>query len=47
LQDTALKAWGGKPANFTAGQRELSKRARLNGLAATGAYTPDMESQAA
>ena len=47
LQDTALKAWGGKPANFAAGQRELSKRARLNGLAATGAYTPDMESQAA
>ncbi len=47
LQDTALKAWGGKPANFAAGQRELGKRAKLNGLAATGAYTPDMESQAA
>jgi fructose-bisphosphate aldolase class I len=47
LQDTALKAWGGKSANLAAGQRELGKRARLNSLAATGAYTPDMESQAA
>ena len=46
LQDSALKAWGGKPANFEAGQREFMRRARLNGLAAKGAYTPDMESKA-
>ena len=46
LQDSALKAWGGKPANFEAGQREFMRRARLNGLAAKGAYTPDMEGKA-
>jgi fructose-bisphosphate aldolase, class I len=47
LQDTALKAWGGVPANFGAGQKEFAKRARLNGLATTGRYAADMESQAA
>jgi fructose-bisphosphate aldolase class I len=47
LQDSALKAWGGKPENFEAGQREFMRRARLNGLAAKGAYTADMESGAA
>ena len=43
LQDSALKAWAGKPANFEAGQREFMRRARLNGLAAKGGYTADME----
>jgi fructose-bisphosphate aldolase class I len=47
LQDTALKAWGGSSANFAAGQKEFSKRAKLNGLATTGQYTAAMESQAA
>ncbi len=47
LQDNALKAWGGSPATFAAGQREFSRRARLNGLAATGGYSADMESKAA
>jgi len=47
LQDDALKAWGGSAANFTAGQNAFAKRARLNGLAATGRYSADMESQAA
>lgn len=47
LQDTALKAWGGRPADFAAGQQELHRRARLNGQATTGRYTPDMETQAA
>jgi len=47
LQDTALKAWGGKPANFAAGQKEFARRARLNGLATLGRYTAEMESQAA
>lgn len=46
LQDSALKAWGGKADKFEAGQREFMRRARLNGLAAKGAYTPDMESKA-
>ena len=47
LQDTALKAWGGAPANLTAGQKEFARRARLNALAATGRYAAEMESQAA
>ncbi len=47
LQDTALKAWGGAPANFGAGQKEFARRAKLNGLATTGRYTADMESTAA
>jgi len=38
---------GGVAANFAAGQKEYAKRARLNGLATTGRYAPDMESQAA
>jgi fructose-bisphosphate aldolase class I len=47
LQDTALKAWAGASANVSAAQKELLRRAELNGLAATGAYAPGMESQAA
>jgi fructose-bisphosphate aldolase class I len=47
LQDTALKAWGGLPANFAAAQKEFARRAKLNGLATTGGYAADMESQAA
>ena len=47
LQDTALKAWGGSPDKFGAGQKEFAKRAKLNGLATTGAYSPDLEKQAA
>ncbi len=47
LQDTALKAWGGRSDGFGAGQREFAHRARLNGLATAGRYTPDMEKQAA
>jgi fructose-bisphosphate aldolase, class I len=47
LQDTALKAWGGSAANFAAGQKEFAKRAKLNSMATTGRYTPDLEKQAA
>ena len=47
LQDTALKAWGGQPGNFAAGQQEFARRAQLNGAATTGGYAPDMESRAA
>jgi fructose-bisphosphate aldolase, class I len=47
LQDTALKAWGGTPAQFAAGQKEFARRAKLNGLATTGRYASEMESQAA
>ncbi len=47
LQDTALKGWGGKEANFAAGQREFAKRAKLNALATLGKYQSSLESQAA
>ncbi len=44
LQENALRAWGGKAAAFTAGQKALFVRAKLNGLAAGGAYKSSMES---
>ena len=47
LQDTALKAWGGAAANFGSAQQEFARRAKLNGLATTGRYSQEMESQAA
>jgi fructose-bisphosphate aldolase class I len=47
LQDTALKAWGGAPTNYSAGQKEFAKRAKLNGLASTGKYDAALEAQAA
>lgn len=47
LQEDALKAWGGTTGNIGAGQKAFAKRARLNGLAAAGGYSADMESQAA
>ena len=47
LQDTALTAWGGASASVAAAQKELLRRAKLNGLATTGAYAPAMEDQAA
>jgi fructose-bisphosphate aldolase class I len=46
LQDTALRAWGGNAAGFQAGQQQLHQRAKLNGLAAGGAYKPGMETAA-
>ena len=47
LQDTALKAWGGKPEGFAAGQKEFARRAKLNGLATVGQYKAELENQAA
>ena len=47
LQAPALKAWRGKPENMEAGQRAFYHRARLNGAARGGSYTPDMEHAAA
>ena len=43
LQAPALKAWGGESSAYAAGQSALIKRARLNGLARSGDYAPDME----
>jgi fructose-bisphosphate aldolase class I len=47
LQDEALKAWGGKPENFVAGQKAFSRRAKFNGLARSGSYNAKLEQEAA
>ncbi len=47
LQAAALKAWQGKPENVAAAQAAFTHRARMNSLAATGAWTKDQERQAA
>jgi fructose-bisphosphate aldolase, class I len=47
LQDTALRTWNGNPASFAKAQKALFNRAKLNGLAAAGAYKSSMESVAA
>ena len=46
LQQGALRAWAGDEANVEAGRAAIAKRARLNGAAATGAYSADMEQAA-
>jgi len=47
LQQAALKAWGGHAENVPAAQRAFTHRARMNGRAATGAWTPEDEREAA
>jgi fructose-bisphosphate aldolase, class I len=47
LQDEALKAWGGKPENFAAGQKAFARRAKFNGLARSGSYNAKLEQEAA
>ena len=43
LQAPTLKAWRGDPANVEAGQRAFFHRARMNGLARSGSYSPELE----
>jgi fructose-bisphosphate aldolase class I len=43
LQAAAQKAWKGDPARLAAGQQAFYHRARLNGLARAGRYSPDLE----
>ncbi len=43
LQAPALKAWRGDSANVEAAQRAFYHRAKLNGAARSGDYTPEME----
>jgi fructose-bisphosphate aldolase class I len=43
LQAAALKAWAGKPDSAPAGQRAFSHRARMNGAAALGKWSEQME----
>jgi fructose-bisphosphate aldolase class I len=47
LQAPALEAWKGLEPQFSAGQKALAKRAKLNGLAASGRYQSSMETQVA
>jgi fructose-bisphosphate aldolase class I len=47
LQGPALRAWRGEPANVPAAQAALLHRARLNGAARSGAYSPELEAVAA
>jgi fructose-bisphosphate aldolase class I len=43
LQAPALSAWEGEPAKYEAGQKAFFKRAKLNGLARQGDYSPSLE----
>ncbi|MGB1118343.1 MAG: class I fructose-bisphosphate aldolase [Parvibaculales bacterium] len=43
LQAAPLKAWGGKAENIATAQAAFAHRAKMNGLAARGAWSADME----
>lgn len=43
LQAPSLEMWKGKPENIKSAQEVLLKRCKLNGLAARGKYSPNME----
>ncbi len=47
LQAAARKAWKGRAANVAAAQAAFLHRARMNGLAATGKYSAELEKRAA
>jgi fructose-bisphosphate aldolase class I len=47
LQASVLKAWRGNKDNLSAGQNELIKRAKANGLASIGQYKGGEQSAAA
>jgi fructose-bisphosphate aldolase, class I len=47
LQAPALKAWRGAADNVGAGQAAYLHRAKMNGLARSGSYSPDMEQKVA
>jgi fructose-bisphosphate aldolase class I len=47
LQHQPLTTWGGDAANVTAAQAALAHRARMNGLARSGEWSPSMENEAA
>jgi fructose-bisphosphate aldolase class I len=47
LQAPALKAWGGESSNVQAGQEAYLHRAKMNGLARSGSYSPEMEEKVA
>ena len=45
LQAPALKAWRGDDANVQAAQEAFAHRARMNGLARSGEYSPELEKE--
>ena len=47
LQAAPQKAWSGKPENVAAAQRAFGHRAQMNGLAALGRWTAELEKKAA
>jgi fructose-bisphosphate aldolase class I len=47
LQAAPQKAWSGKAENIPAAQAAFLHRARMNGLASLGQWTPDQEKVAA
>jgi fructose-bisphosphate aldolase class I len=47
LQQAPLKAWSGDATNTDAAQAALAHRARMNGLARSGDWSPSLESSAA
>lgn len=47
LQEPALKAWGGLPANVSTAQKVFYHRAQMNGAARRGEYSKQMEMAAA
>jgi fructose-bisphosphate aldolase class I len=47
LQASAQSAWRGKAENVPVAQRAFSHRARMNGLATLGQWTPALEGAAA
>jgi len=46
LQQASMLAWSGKPENVADAQEVIFHRAKLNGAAATGSYSSDMEAAA-
>ncbi len=47
LQAAPQKAWAGKPGNVPAAQAAFAHRARMNGLAALGQWSENLEKAAA
>jgi fructose-bisphosphate aldolase, class I len=47
LQAPSLKAWAGESTNVQAGQEAYLHRAKMNGLARSGSYSPEMEEKVA
>jgi fructose-bisphosphate aldolase class I len=46
LQAPSLKAWSGREENVSAGQAAFLHRAKMNGLARSGSWSPELEQKA-